>query len=75
MIELLESDESIVAAQPKILAYNNKEYFEHASYIAKGDYDTSNSFTAKANCYNMPISSLDAALPVSFRTKTVLHAG
>jgi GT2 family glycosyltransferase len=30
VIELLESDENIVAAQPKILAYHNKQYFEHA---------------------------------------------
>lgn len=30
VIEVLESDSNIVAAQPKILAYNNKEYFEHA---------------------------------------------
>jgi hypothetical protein len=52
-----------------------KEYFENAAYIAKGDYDTRNSFTAKANCYNMAISALDAELPASFRTKTVLHAG
>jgi len=28
--DLLESDDDIVAVQPKILAYNNKEYFEHA---------------------------------------------
>jgi GT2 family glycosyltransferase len=30
VIQLLESDENIVAAQPKILAYHNKQYFEHA---------------------------------------------
>jgi len=30
IIQLLESDENIVAAQPKILAYHNKQYFEHA---------------------------------------------
>lgn len=30
IINLLESDENIVAVQPKILAYNNKQYFEHA---------------------------------------------
>jgi GT2 family glycosyltransferase len=30
MIELLDSDKSIAACQPKIKAYNNKEYFEYA---------------------------------------------
>ena len=30
VIQLLESDEKIVAAQPKILAHRNKQYFEHA---------------------------------------------
>ena len=30
VIQLLESDENIVAAQPKILAYHNRQYFEHA---------------------------------------------
>ena len=30
VIQLLESDENIVAVQPKILAYHNKQYFEHA---------------------------------------------
>jgi len=30
IIQLLESDENIVAAQPKILSYHNRQYFEHA---------------------------------------------
>ncbi|RLD45964.1 MAG: glycosyltransferase family 2 protein, partial [Bacteroidetes bacterium] len=30
IIELMESDDKIVACQPKILAYNNKEFFEYA---------------------------------------------
>ena len=51
-----------------------EQYFTDARYIKKGDYDNSNGFTARANCYNMPISSLDVDLPTSFRHKTVKSA-
>ena len=51
-----------------------EQYFTDASYIKKGDYDNSNGFTARANCYNMPISALDVDLPTSFRHKTVKSA-
>ena len=43
-----------------------EQYFTDARYIKKGDYDNSNGFTARANCYNMPISALDVDLPTSF---------
>ena len=48
-----------------------EQYFKDARYIKKGDYDNSNGFTARANCYNMPISELEIDLPSSFRHKTV----
>ena len=48
-----------------------EQYFKDARYIKKGDYDNSNGFTARANCYNMPISALEIDLPSSFRHKTV----
>ena len=51
-----------------------EQYFTDARYIKKGDYDNSNGFTARANCYNMPISALDVDLPTSFRHKTVKSA-
>lgn len=36
VLELMESDERIVAAQPKVKAYHRKDYFEHAG--AAGGY-------------------------------------
>lgn len=30
MVQLLDGDESIAAVQPKVLSYNNREYFEYA---------------------------------------------
>ena len=51
-----------------------EQYFTDARYIKKGDYDNSNGFTARANCYNMSISALDVDLPTSFRHKTVKSA-
>jgi hypothetical protein len=34
------------------------EYYKEAVYLTKGQYDPSNNFVVKANCYNLPISSL-----------------
>lgn len=39
MVQLLESDQSIAACQPKLLAYNNKKLFEYAG-AAGGWIDT-----------------------------------
>ena len=36
IIDLMDSDDKIIACQPKILAYHNKEFFEHAG--ASGGY-------------------------------------
>lgn len=43
-----------------ILGYKMKEeYFKRAKLLKKGDIDPDNSFTVKADCYNLPISELD----------------
>ena len=34
------------------------EFYLHASHLIKGDYDPSNNFRVRANCFNIPISSL-----------------
>lgn len=39
---------------------NRGEYFREASYLKKGDKDPSNNFTVRSDCYNLPISQLDA---------------
>lgn len=38
--------------------YPKGKYFEDAKYLRKGEVDPSNNFTVKADCYNIPISSL-----------------
>jgi len=35
------------------------EYYNEAVYLTKGEHDPSNNYFVKANCYNLPISSLD----------------
>lgn len=38
---------------------NRKKYFDKAIYMKKGDIDTSNNYTVKANCYNLQIKELE----------------
>jgi hypothetical protein len=38
--------------------YPKQLYFEHAKFHRKGEFDESNKFTFKADCYNLPISGL-----------------
>jgi len=40
-----------------------KEYFEKAKFLQKGDYDPSNNWKCKADCYNVPISKLNEVKP------------
>lgn len=43
-----------------ILGYaTKKDYFKRASLLKKGDFDPSNNFSVKADCYNMKISELN----------------
>ncbi len=35
-----------------------EEYFEKAHFLRKGEIDPANNFKVKADCYNLPISSL-----------------
>ena len=45
------------------------KYYEEATYLTKGQHDPSNNFTVRANCYNLPISSL------SFNEEGIIHNG
>jgi len=38
------------------------DYFSNAVYLAKGEHDPSNNYFVKADCYNLPISSLDLSV-------------
>lgn len=38
--------------------YPKEEYFKDALFMKKGQLDSSNNFTVKADCYNMKISEL-----------------
>lgn len=38
--------------------YSKADYFKDATFHRKGDYDSNNSFTFKADCYNIQISKL-----------------
>ena len=38
--------------------YKKEAYFKDALRLAKGDFDPDNNYTVKADCYNLPISSL-----------------
>mgnify|MGYP000047004635 FL=1 len=42
--------------------YPKSKYYNDAKYLRKGDIDTSNNFTVKSNCYNMPISALEESV-------------
>ena len=37
---------------------DKKEYFEKAVFMKKGDVDTSNNYTVRADCYNLKIKQL-----------------
>jgi len=42
-----------------ILGYiDRNEYYKMAVFLKKGDYDPSNNFYVKSDCYNLPIKSL-----------------
>jgi hypothetical protein len=42
-----------------ILGYiHQTEYIHKAKFMKKGDFDPANNFTARADCYNLPISEL-----------------
>jgi len=38
--------------------YPKDSYYKDAKFLRKGDIDPSNNFVVKADCYNLPISSL-----------------
>jgi len=38
--------------------YPKESYYKDAKFLKKGEVDPSNNFTVKADCYNLPISSL-----------------
>jgi hypothetical protein len=42
--------------------YDKRKYFQDAKFHTKGEFDPSNNFTFKADCYNMPIKSLQGTL-------------
>ena len=42
--------------------YPKEEYYKDATFLKKGEVDPSNNFTVKSNCYNLPISSLQASI-------------
>ena len=37
---------------------DKREFFDRASFHKKGEYDPSNDYTFRANCYNIPIEGL-----------------
>ena len=37
---------------------DREAYFKESVYLKKGEHDPSNNYFVKANCYNLPISSL-----------------
>ena len=39
-------------------AISKDDYFKESVFLQKGEVDPSNNFTVKADCYNLPISSL-----------------
>lgn len=52
-----------------ILGYSTKkDYFSKATHLKKGDFDPSNNFTVKADCYNMKISDLNNINELKMRT-------
>jgi hypothetical protein len=43
-------------------AMSKKQYFEDATFLRKGEVDPSNNFTVRADCYNLPIHSLNESI-------------
>lgn len=42
--------------------YPKEEYYKDATFLKKGEVDSSNNFTVKSDCYNLPISSLKGSI-------------